>query len=68
MAGGLTAAGLGLDLLSLDLPPELAARVSDIHNQLEAVFQSVRELSHEFHPDAGVRFGFAQALSMSAII
>lgn len=64
VAGGLTAAGLGLDLLALELPPELAGRVSEIQNRLETSFQSVRELSHEFHPDPGVRFGLAQALSL----
>ncbi|MCC6538858.1 MAG: hypothetical protein IT162_14990 [Bryobacterales bacterium] len=64
VAGGLTAVGLSLDLLSLDLPPELADRVSEIQSRLELSFQSVRELSHEFHPDPGVRFGLAQALSM----
>ncbi len=66
VAGGLTAAGLGLDLLALDLPPELAGKIHEIQNRLEDSFQSVRELSHEFHSDPGVRFGLAQALSMMA--
>ncbi len=62
IAGGLTAAGLSLDLLALDSPPELEARIREIQGMLERGFESVRELSREFHPDPAVRFHLVPAL------
>lgn len=62
VAGGLTAAGLSLDLLALDAPDELIPRVREIQSMLEQSFQSVRELSVEFHPDPAVRFRFLPAM------
>lgn len=65
--GGLTAAGLSLDLLAMDAPPELAARIRDIQGLLEQSFESVRELSHEFHPDPATRFQLIPALEVLAL-
>lgn len=62
VAGGLTAAGLTLDLLSLDAPPEFQPRIVEIQQTIERSFDSVRQLSREFHPDPGVRFRVAPAL------
>lgn len=65
VAGGLTAAGLTLDLLSLDVPPEFQPRIAEIQQIIERSFDSVRELSREFHPDPAVRFRLAPALTMA---
>ena len=53
--GGLTATGLSLDLLVMDVPPELAARVRDIQEMLERmetgrfkVFDHLEEWFGEF--------------------
>jgi len=57
----LTAAGLELDLLTLDhadSQPELAAAVTSVQKTLELAFTKVRSLSHEVHPDPVGRFGF----------
>jgi len=66
IAGGLTAAGLSLDLLTLDAPPELAERIREIQDLLERSFESVRELTIEFHPDPAVRFRLVPALEKLA--
>lgn len=61
----LTAAGLELDLLSLDFAaedPALSARIAAVQKTLETAFQSVRSLSHEVHPDPAGRFGLVRAL------
>ena len=62
IAGGLTAAGLSLELLAMDLPPELADRIREIQDVLECGFSSLRELSMEFHPDPAIRFQLIPAL------
>ena len=62
IAGGLTAAGLSLELLAMDLPPELADRIREIQDVLECGFSSLRELSMEFHPDPATRFQLVPAL------
>jgi signal transduction histidine kinase len=62
VTGGLTATGLELDLLAMDAPPEIAARIAEIQQRLEQSFDIVRELSREFHPDPAVRFHFLPAL------
>ncbi len=62
IAGGLTAAGLSLDLLAMDLSPEMAKRVREIQDVLEHGFDRVRELSMEFHPDPATRFRVIPAL------
>jgi len=67
ITGGLTAAGLSLDLLAMDAPPELAARVREIQNLLEQSFESVRELSQEFHPDPAIRFQLLPAFEALAL-
>jgi two-component system sensor histidine kinase UhpB len=67
ITGGLTAAGLSLDLLAMDVPPELAACIRDIQGLLERSFESVRELSHEFHPDPAIRFQLVPALQALAL-
>lgn len=64
IAGGLTAAGLSLDLLAMDAPGDLAARVVEIQDVLERSFEAVRELSRELHPDPAVRFHFLPAMEM----
>lgn len=64
VAGGLTAAGLSLDLLGLDVPPEFQPRIAEIQQIIERSFDSVRDLSREFHPDPAVRFRLAPALEM----
>ena len=64
VAGGLTAAGLSLDLLALDAPRELTARIAEIQDVLERSFEAVRELSRELHPDPAVRFHFLPAMEM----
>ncbi len=66
VAGGLTAVGLTLDLLAMDLPPELAHRIAEIQGVLEGSFASVRSLSREFHPDPAIRFRLAPALEALA--
>jgi signal transduction histidine kinase len=66
VAGGLTAAGLSLDLLALDISPELTARVREIQATLEETFEAVRELSIEFHPDPATRFHLIPALEALA--
>jgi two-component system sensor histidine kinase UhpB len=67
ITGGLTAAGLSLDLLAMDAPPDLAARIRDIQGMLEQSFESVRELSQEFHPDPAIRFQLVPALAALAL-
>ena len=62
VAGGLTAAGLSLDLLAMDVPAELVSRVREIQAMLEQGFESVRDLSFEFHPDPATRFRLIPAL------
>ena len=62
IAGGLTAAGLSLDLLAMDVPPELVHRVREIQDVLESGFAHLRELSMEFHPDPATRFQLLPAL------
>lgn len=66
VAGGLTAAGLALDLLAMDVPPDLQERVAEIQRSIERSFDAVRDLSREFHPDPAVRFRLAPALEMTA--
>ncbi len=66
VAGGLTAVGLTLDLLAMDLPPELAQRIVEIQGVLDGSFASVRNLTREFHPDPAVRFRLAPALEALA--
>jgi signal transduction histidine kinase len=66
ITGGLTAAGLTLDLLALDVPPELTQRVREIQAMLEHSFDSVRDLSAEFHPDPAERFRLVPALEALA--
>ena len=66
IAGGLTAAGLSLDLLAMDVPAELAPRVREIQAILERSFDSVRELGVEFHPDPAIRFRLIPALERLA--
>lgn len=62
VAGGLTAAGLALDLLKFDLPTELQPRVAEIQRTIEESFDAVRSLSRAFHPDPAVRFRLVPAL------
>ena len=62
IAGGLTAAGLSLDLLAMDAPRELEPRIREIQDVLESGFACLRELSMEFHPDPATRFQLLPAL------
>jgi signal transduction histidine kinase len=58
----ITAAGLSLDLLRMDLDPDNAGRVAEVQAILEKAFDRVRLLSHEMHPDPVRRFGFVASL------
>lgn len=67
ITGGLTAAGLSLDLLAMDAPAEIVGRIREIQDLLEHSFESVRELSQEFHPDPAIRFQLLPALEALAL-
>lgn len=58
----ITAAGLHLDLIRMDLPEELGARIGEVQSKLDEAFDEVRRLSHDVHPDPVARFGAAHAL------
>lgn len=62
----ITAAGLELDLLKMDLPPEHSGPVSRVQQIMEEALDRLRLLSHEVHPDPVQRFGFKSALERMA--
>ena len=65
----LTAFGLQLDLLRMDLEPidpELAARVPEMQKVLEEMMESVREYSYELNPATVERAGLRPALDRLA--
>jgi two-component system NarL family sensor kinase len=61
----LTAAGLQLDILRMDLAdrvPEIADRTAEIQGLLDRVVQGVRDLSYQLNPDIVERAGLQSAL------
>jgi len=61
----LTATGLELDLLKLDIKetqPDTAIKLAASQDSLERVFTRLRELSREVDPDPVGRFGYTQAV------
>lgn len=61
----LTAAGLQLDILRMDLAdrvPEIAGRTAEIQELLDRVVQGVRDLSYQLNPDIVERAGLQSAL------
>jgi hypothetical protein len=65
----LTAAGLDLDLLSMDFSastPGLHERIADIQGKLEAAFTRVRAIVREFCPDPVERYGMRLAVETLA--
>lgn len=61
----LSAAGLQLDILRMDLEahtPEIAARTAEIQNMLEGVVEKVRLISQRLGPISIDRFGLRPAL------
>jgi PAS domain S-box-containing protein len=61
----LTAFGLQLDLLSMDMQsvaPDLAARIPEMQKVLEEMMESVREYSYELNPATVERAGLRPAL------
>jgi len=61
----LTAFGLQLDLIRMDLEPsslDICARIAEIQQMLEALMESVREYSYELHPSIAERAGLRSAL------
>lgn len=64
--GSLTAAGLELTLLRMDLPPELAPRLDTLEKALETAFAAVRSASLMTAPDLVERVSLADALSRMA--
>jgi two-component system NarL family sensor kinase len=61
----LSAAGLQLDLLRMDLAdrvPEIAARTAEIQDLLDQVVKGVRDLSYQLNPDTVGRAGLRTAL------
>lgn len=59
----ITAAGLSIDLLKMDLPPAEGERLLEVQSILENAFERVRLLSYETHPEPVRRFGFAAAMA-----
>src|SRR5882672_7772127 len=61
----LTAAGLQLDILRMDLAdrvPEIADRTAEIQGLLDRVVKGVRDLSYQLNPDIVERAGLQSAL------
>jgi len=61
----LTAFGLQLDLLRMDvepIAPQLCARIADMHGVLEEMIEAVREYSYDLNPSAVERAGLRSAL------
>jgi two-component system NarL family sensor kinase len=61
----LSAAGLQLDLLRMDLEPTvpgITERTAEVQQVLERVMERVREFSHELNPDVVERAGLHSAL------
>src|SRR4030095_4560974 len=61
----LTAAGLQLDILRMDLAdrvPEIGARTAEIQGLLDQVVKGVRDLSYQLNPDIVERAGLRLAL------
>jgi len=65
--GGLfTGVGLELELLRLEVLDRdhgLANRIGDAQRRLDEVFEKIRALSYEAHPDPVARFGFEAAMN-----
>jgi len=69
MGQNLTALGLQLDLVRMDLTtlsPETSARVEEIQRLLEGMMEGVREYSYELNPSAVERAGLRAALDRMA--
>lgn len=64
--GSLTAAGIELTLLRMDLPPEFAPRLDPVERALETAFAAVRSASLLTSPDLTDRLSLADALSRMA--
>ncbi len=62
----ITAVGLEMDLFKMDLPADLAERVTEVQQSLEQAFERVRVLSHETHPEPVKRFGFTASMERLA--
>ncbi len=63
----LSAAGMQLDILSMDLRetvPEIASRTTEIQKMLDHVVQRIRDLSYELDPDIVERIGLQVALDL----
>ncbi len=62
----LTALGLQLDIVRMDLQPDASARLADIQAVLEEMMQDVREYSYELNPSMVERAGLRPALDRLA--
>jgi signal transduction histidine kinase len=65
----LTAAGMRLDILRMDLEatvPGISARTAEIQSLLEGVVDRIRDLSYELNPNIVERAGFHSALDRLA--
>jgi len=63
----LSAAGLQLDILRMDLAdrvPEIAVRTSEIQELLDRVVKGIRDLSYQLNPDIVQRAGLRPALDL----
>jgi signal transduction histidine kinase len=63
----ISAAGLQLDILRMDLEdkvPAIASRTADIQDLLERVVNRIRDLSYELNPDIVERVGLQPALDL----
>jgi signal transduction histidine kinase len=63
----LSAAGLQLDILRMDLAdrvPEIAARTAEIQELLDRVVKGIRDLSYQLNPDIVQRAGLRLALDL----
>src|SRR2546427_11470625 len=63
----LSAAGLQLDILRMDLAdrvPEIAVRTAEIQDLLDQVVKGIRDLSYQLNPDIVQRAGLRPALDL----
>ena len=63
----LSAAGLQLDILRMDLAdrvPEIAVRTAEIQELLDSVVKGIRDLSYQLNPDIVQRAGLRPALDL----
>src|SRR5437016_1813271 len=63
----LSAAGLQLDILRMDLAdrvPEIAARTAEIQEMLDRVVREIRDASYKLNPDIVERAGLQPALDL----